>query len=167
MSAGDWIDDGVRFSCNRCGSCCTGPAGDVACSPDEIAAMARVLGLLPFEFKARYVVELQGGSGIRQLEREPGSFDCVFLEREGGLARCRVHEARPTQCRTWPFWPSYLARANDFAALAEHCVGVRRGLEGVGLLHTREEVLRAAAATPSGLVSHHDVEDDGGRNGFS
>lgn len=165
MSAPDWLADGVRFSCNRCGSCCTGPDGQVACSQDEIAAMARQLGMLPFEFRAKYVVPLEHGEGVRQLEREPGVFDCVFLERDGDGTRCAVHAARPSQCRTWPFWPAYLERAQDFASLATHCVGVRRGLEGDGRLHSRDEILAAARATPHGLTSHHDDEDDDGEGG--
>ena len=32
--------------------------------------------------------------------------DCVFLDRTylPGKAICSLYAARPTQCRTWPFW---------------------------------------------------------------
>jgi Fe-S-cluster containining protein len=166
MTVGDWVASGVHFSCNRCGACCTGPVGEVTCSSAEIAAMARVVGVLPFEFRQRYVVALESGEGLRQIEREPGVFDCVFLSRDAHGARCTVHEARPTQCRTWPFWPAHLRNAEAYAKLATHCVGVRRGLEGEGRLHAAVEIEAAARATPAGLTSHHEVDEDGGR-GFS
>ena len=44
------------------------------------------------------------GSGWRRLVSTKGH-GCTFLTREGG---CGVYEARPVQCRAYPFWPRVL-----------------------------------------------------------
>ena len=48
--------------------------------------------------------------------------DCRFLAG----TRCGVYEARPTQCRTWPFWPENMA-ARSWTAIAAYCPGVGKG----------------------------------------
>jgi Fe-S-cluster containining protein len=37
---------------------------------------------------------------------------CIFLDT--GTNQCRIYEARPTQCRTYPFWPSIVASVQDW-----------------------------------------------------
>ncbi len=47
---------------------------------------------------------------------------CPFL-KEG---KCSVYEARPTQCRTFPFWPELMTEA-PWKALKEFCPGIDKG----------------------------------------
>ena len=49
---------------------------------------------------------------------------CPFLDSE---RRCSVYEARPTQCRTWPFWKENLAEARWKQELPSVCPGLNRG----------------------------------------
>jgi hypothetical protein len=58
--------------------------------------------------------------------------DCMFLQNK----RCSVYEGRPTQCRTWPFWPENLS-AKAWTAVASECPGV-----GKGKVVTAEEIRR-------------------------
>ena len=60
---------------------------------------------------------------------ENGSPDCIYLSEK----KCTVYEARPTQCRTWPFWPENMnaKRWND--NIQSFCPGV-----GKGKLHSAE-----------------------------
>jgi Fe-S-cluster containining protein len=61
----------------------------------------------------------------------PRGMDCALLDRESqpGKALCRVYQARPQQCRTWPFWQRNLVsrdawrRASEFAP----CPGMNHG----------------------------------------
>ena len=39
-----WFKDGLRFTCTRCGKCCTGPPGFVWVNDEEVAAIAEYIG---------------------------------------------------------------------------------------------------------------------------
>ena len=73
--------------------------------------------------------------------REKSNYDCVFWDNG-----CAVYQARPLQCRTFPFWDSILVSAAAWKAAAEHCPGIGRGRP-----RSREEIeayLRRAEAEP-------------------
>lgn len=62
------------------------------------------------------------GSRYSLIEKPGG--DCVFWERERG---CTVYEARPEQCRTWPFWPDNVETPEDWARTESICPGAGNG----------------------------------------
>ncbi len=135
-----WYGSGLRFTCGRCGNCCSGTPGTVLFAPNEQNAIARFLGILPFEFLQRYARRVNGHWSLTEVERD-GSYDCVFLTRDaGGRAGCAIHPVRPTQCRTWPFWPENLKDRRGYERLADGCTGVRDGLNGSGRPFTRREI---------------------------
>ncbi|MCA9295462.1 MAG: YkgJ family cysteine cluster protein [Phycisphaerales bacterium] len=103
----EWYADGLRFSCTQCGNCCTGPPGFVWFTDDEAAALADRFDMTVREFRKMYARKIDGGWSLGEVETEHG-FDCIFLDRSTGAGRCSVYEDRPTQCRTWPFWPENL-----------------------------------------------------------
>lgn len=54
---------------------------------------------------------------------------CSFLTKAG---RCGVYEARPTQCKTWPFWPENVDPENGIHVkdiFMEECPGLGVGPE--------------------------------------
>src|SRR5688572_26062518 len=55
-----WYAAGLRFDCGRCGNCCSGPSGRVWFDREELLAMARFLGELPFEFRRKFTRSLDG-----------------------------------------------------------------------------------------------------------
>ncbi len=85
----------------------------------EIEALAAAVGLPVEEFQRRYVRTV----GIRKSLVEFANGDCVFFD--GASRRCRVYEARPRQCRTWPFWASNLATPAAWEETAERCPGLQ------------------------------------------
>ena len=93
-AAGDEVV--LRFSCTACGRCCKHDgARAVLVSADEVAAIARHAAAPPAQFVRRLPEE-----GQHALQsRSDGA--CVFLTP---AKRCGVYEARPTQCRAYPFW---------------------------------------------------------------
>jgi len=119
-----WFQDGLRFACQQCGNCCSGAPGYVWVYADEIRRIAAHLGLSVNEFGRRHVRQV--GARHSLLERPGG--DCEFLERvAGGKTRCQIHEVRPVQCRTWPFWGSNLTSAEEWEHAARGCPGIGRG----------------------------------------
>jgi Fe-S-cluster containining protein len=126
-----WYREGLRFECTLCGNCCTGPEGVVLFTPEEGRAMAAKLGMPEAEFLAAYTRRIAGSQ--RSLNEKHTSFgnDCVFLDRESlpGKAVCALYEARPSQCRTWPFWEGNLRSRKAWEATKRHvpCPGMDQG----------------------------------------
>lgn len=129
-TANEWFAKGLRFACTQCGNCCSGPPGTVAFTAGEARQMAAKLGVSKATFYERYARTVDGRWSLRERRTEHG-LDCVFLDREQvpGKAICRVYEARPTQCRTWPFWPENLRskRAWDDVKRVTPCPGMNEG----------------------------------------
>lgn len=87
-----------RIFCNYCPAfCCYRLEGSVLLlTADDINRLARHLGLTDGEVRRRYI---ENNNTFKV--REDGS--CVFLA-DGRLSkRCSVHEARPRQCRDFPY----------------------------------------------------------------
>jgi Fe-S-cluster containining protein len=124
-----WYKDGLRFQCTACGDCCTGAPGFVWVNKNEIAELAKEVGLDVPEFEARYVREI----GVRKSLHEYANGDCVFFD--GRTRKCRVYAARPRQCRTWPFWDSNLRSPEAWAEACRVCPG-----SGTGRLYQLSEI---------------------------
>lgn len=115
-----WYADGLRFKCTRCGNCCTGEAGFVWVSDEQIAAIA--------EFRGERLEEVTGlytrREGTRRSLKERANGDCIFFDREAG---CTIYPVRPQQCRTWPFWESNIQSPKTWAEIAAACPGCNQG----------------------------------------
>lgn len=127
---GEWYADGLRFSCTQCGNCCTGPPGAVWFTPEEGTAMARKLSIDEGDFYRLYARKVDGRWSLTERPSRHGQ-DCVFLDRESapGAAVCSLYEARPTQCRTWPFWPENLSSKRAWVSAKKRtpCPGMDNG----------------------------------------
>ncbi|MEM1330756.1 MAG: YkgJ family cysteine cluster protein [Planctomycetota bacterium] len=122
-------EPGLRFSCTMCGNCCSGPEGYVLFTDEEGDAMARSLGLAREVFDQEYTRETPLGTSLAEKPGPDGSNDCVFLDRERvpGRAVCGLYDARPEQCRTWPFWGSTLESPSAWRRAGETCPGLNTG----------------------------------------
>ena len=121
MATGPWYEKGLRFQCTQCGDCCTGAPGFVWVNKAEIAALAELVGEDVASFEEQYVRNI----GIRKSLQEFSNGDCVFFDNEA--RKCTVYEARPRQCRTWPFWDSNLKSPEAWAETCEVCPGSGQG----------------------------------------
>lgn len=130
-TAPEWIGEGLHFSCTMCGECCTGPPGYVHFTDEDLRNMCARLGMTEEDFLAKYTRETDKGRSLTEHETAHG-FDCVFLDRETvpGKAVCSIHEARPTQCRTFPWWPGNVRSERAWKRLARTCEGVNRVEDG-------------------------------------
>ena len=127
-----WYADGLRFTCTQCGACCSGEPGHVWVEQSEIDAMANVMGLEVDVFEHRFVRQV---GADRSLVEYPDG-DCILLDPK--TRHCTVYEARPIQCRTWPFWDSNLKRKRDWKETCEVCPGA-----GQGQLYSLDQIERA------------------------
>jgi Fe-S-cluster containining protein len=124
-----WYADGLRFECTQCGACCSGEPGYVWVSEEEIESLATELGLEQEAFEQKFVRQV--GFDKSLLEYPDG--DCILLDPV--TRKCTAYEARPIQCRTWPFWDSNLSKRKDWKETCEVCPGA-----GTGRLYALEEI---------------------------
>ncbi len=129
-----WYADGLRFTCTRCGKCCTGEPGFVWVDDDELAALADYRREPLPVFTAVYTRSARGGRTLR----EKANGDCVFWVAGRG---CTVYPVRPVQCRTWPFWESNLTSPEKWYQIEQVCPG-----SGEGELIPVEEITRRVQA---------------------
>lgn len=128
-----WYRDGLCFSCTQCGDCCTGAPGVVWVTDEDIANIAKVTGKSIAEIRL-FHTRIVGG---RVSLREHANGDCTFFDPE--QRRCTIYEARPTQCRTWPFWKSHLESPETWKQVEHECPGA-----GQGAFVSLEEIERLA-----------------------
>ena len=83
-------------------------------------ALTAGLGMSTAQFTRRYCAKTDGHWHIRDA---PGALECRFLSGK----RCTVYDARPTQCRTWPFWPEVMHAKAWQREVAKFCPGVGKG----------------------------------------
>jgi len=138
-----WYAAGLAFQCQGCGRCCAGPQeGYVWITRQEMASIAEYLGMTPGRFEEKYVRTV--GRRLSLIEQEP-SRDCVFLTsdpQDPTRRTCMIYPVRPTQCRTWPFWPSNLSSARAWNEAARRCPGMNRGP-----VHDLDEIMGKVKAT--------------------
>jgi hypothetical protein len=112
-----WFDEGLRFKCTGCGKCCTGSPGYVFLSQTDLQNLANHFSLTEEEFVKKYTRLIDGQYALLDME---GSYDCVFLKNN----QCTVYEARPIQCRTFPWWVQHLRDPQDWQEAALRCEGI-------------------------------------------
>jgi len=114
-----WFSQGLKFQCTGCGKCCTGSPGYVFLSAPDLENLAAHFSLAPEDFAARYTYRVD--DKISLIDR-PGTSACIFLEDN----RCSVYEARPVQCRTFPWWVHFLESPEEWEEAGKRCEGINR-----------------------------------------
>jgi Fe-S-cluster containining protein len=120
--------EGIRFECQGSGKCCTsrGAYGFVYVSTEDRKRFAKFFGLTAAAFTRKYCKTTDGHVHLKNPEA-----DCSFLRGK----RCGVYEARPSQCRSWPFWPENMNAKAWTKEVKSFCPGV-----GKGKVFAKEEI---------------------------
>ncbi|CAN5567046.1 YkgJ family cysteine cluster protein [soil metagenome] len=150
-----WYADGLEFTCQTCGNCCTGGPGYVWMTPEEVAKLAIHLNLSVDETMEKHCRIIGKRVSLNEIRNAAGEYDCVFLvdkkiKGPDGVMQtkrvCGVYPVRPLQCRTWPFWDGNLKSEKAWDHAAERCHGMAVG----GRKFTLEQIeqIRTAAEWP-------------------
>lgn len=131
--------DGLKFSCKRCSYCCCGFAGVVRLSETDLARLAEWAELTEGQFLQVYCRTVEDTDGSTFLSLRDLSNNSCILWGEGG---CSAYEARPLQCRTYPFWKSVLQSGQSWNEESKTCPGIN-----CGELHSMEEIERTLSRT--------------------
>lgn len=109
-----------RFECTGCGNCCRG-RGEVYFTEEDLSNIETLLALKSAEkpaFRRKMVQSKRNGLLVHLTNGR-----CALL---GNDNRCSVYEARPIQCRTYPFWAGFFENEDDMDFLKNECEGVGR-----------------------------------------
>lgn len=114
-------EKGLNFECQGSGGCCVSREGYgyVYMTPEDRRRVAKRLGMKTSVFTQQHCYQVAGIWALR--DGEEGR--CRFLQGN----RCSVYTSRPTQCRTWPFWPETLKPKIWNGELKRLCPGVGKG----------------------------------------
>ena len=85
----------------------------------DLVQAAKFLGLTPEVFESRYIYRTRH---LLRLRKPPRS-QCHFLQAGG----CGIHPAKPTQCRTFPFWPDLIGNEDEWRETKRYCPGIGKG----------------------------------------
>lgn len=144
MTAARWYRDGLPFACTQCGHCCT-TEGYVWVDRREARAIAEHLELTLEELGRRFLRTVGRRNAL--TDRSDGA--CVFWD-EG----CTIYEARPGQCRTFPFWKENVITETAWLETARSCEGI-----GGGRLYRQGEIEQLAAGR--GATAETGKDDEG------
>ena len=120
----------IKFECQPdCANCCKLSSGYVFLTDEEASHIAENLAIPENEFLQHFTRIVDKHLCLVDGEDE----HCVFLENQ----KCNIYEVRPTQCRTYPFWPENLKSKSRWQLTCEECPGI-----GKGMKHSAEEIER-------------------------
>ena len=115
-------EKGIRFKCQGSSNCCVtrGSNGYVFLSNKDLSRLAKYFNLSLIKFKNNYC---QTTDGFIHLKETRKNGECIFLNKK----KCTVYKARPTQCRTWPFWPENMNSKSWKKDVLNYCPGIGKG----------------------------------------
>jgi len=152
---------GIYFSCQMCGECCRGfEEGEVYLYLDDIEHLIKFLNLKGKNKKRRFAKKYLKIIDDSFKWKKPGSQKaviykyktlgfkftgddehCEFLDENNC---CIVHEARPFQCRCFPFWKMMVSNKKTISQYSKKCVGLKASLNKQGKFYSYEEILKWA-----------------------
>ena len=106
-------------ACSTCEArCCTGESGYVYVTKNEIENISKLLNLSVNDFGVKYLFKKDYKYSIKE-NKFNDSYECAFYDR--ATNGCKIYQARPNQCATFPFWDYFKSRVDE---LKEECPGI-------------------------------------------
>ena len=114
--------ENIHFSCQGSGNCCVsrGSYGFVYLSKHDIKKLSEFTNLKINDFLKLYCDKTDEFTHFKEKKTNG---DCQFLLNK----KCSVYKARPTQCRTWPFWRENMNNKVWNNDISNFCPGIGKG----------------------------------------
>ena len=119
-----FYENGLNFECTQCSKCCRFDPGYVFLSYNDLDRLIKFFKTSETEFIDKYCRKVDMGDKNRLSLLEKENFDCIFWSNGG----CEIYEARPLQCRSYPFWKPFLINKKAWDAESESCPGMNQGV---------------------------------------
>jgi len=112
-----------KFDENKCssceGNCCIGESGYIWITKDECLKLSSFLDISIDELGEKYLFKVNYKYSIREKQIAQNSYACVFFDLE--KKQCSVYDARPNQCKTFPFWEYF---KNNIEEVKKECPAI-------------------------------------------
>jgi uncharacterized protein len=109
-----------KFECQPdCGNCCRipqGKSGGIRLLKKDVERLSVRFAISEYEFNQKYCTVINGMLHLK-VDKQ-----CIFLDG----SKCSIHDSRPTQCRTFPFWRGNLVNS-VWEELKKDCPGIGKG----------------------------------------
>lgn len=114
--------NGIKFECQGSSNCCIsrGSFGYVYLSKKDIKLLSVHKNIKPSKFINLFCDKTDGFIHLKEINKNG---ECQFLNKK----KCTVYDARPTQCRTWPFWSENMKAKIWDKEISKFCPGVGKG----------------------------------------
>lgn len=107
--------------CDACGgNCCVGESGYIWINKTEIEFLSSHLDISLEELRVKYLNKIAYKYSIKEVKLAEDNYACTFFDLE--KKQCSIYEARPIQCRTFPFWDYFKQNINE---VYEECPAIR------------------------------------------
>ena len=113
---------GIKFKCQGSSICCISRRsyGYVYLSKKDLANIVNYFNISINLFKKKYCDYSDGYLHLKEIH---SNGNCQFLDNK----RCTIYTARPTQCRTWPFWKENMNSKKWNKEILSFCPGIGKG----------------------------------------
>lgn len=105
------------------GKCCTGASGFIFITKDDVLNISKKLEMEPEKFMKKYARWVPNLKKWSLIEKSLGEdFHCFFLSNG---KTCDIYDVRPTQCKTYPYWPGVMKSEESWRDESIGCEGMR------------------------------------------
>jgi uncharacterized protein len=118
-----FYENGLKFECTQCSKCCRFEPGFVFLSFNDLDRLTKYFNISRTDFTNQYCRKIDMGDSTRLSLIEKSNFDCIFWSNGG----CSIYEARPLQCRSYPFWKPFLINQEAWENESKSCPGINYG----------------------------------------
>jgi len=109
-----------ELKCSACeGNCCIGESGYIWITKQECEKLASYLNISLEELGIKYLLKVGYKYSIKEKQISQASYACEFFDLE--KKQCSIYEARPSQCRTFPFWEYF---KNNIEEVKKECPAI-------------------------------------------
>lgn len=109
-----------EYKCSTCeGNCCIGESGYIWITKKECETLANHLGISLEELGLDYIFKSGYKYSIKEKKVSADNYACIFFDLE--KKQCSIYVARPTQCRTFPFWEYF---KNNIEEVKSECPAI-------------------------------------------
>ncbi len=107
--------------CDSCqGNCCIGESGNIWINKQEIETLKEHLNISLEELTNKYIEKRGYKYSIKEVKLAHDNYACIFFDLE--KKQCGIYEARPIQCRTFPFWEYF---KNNKEEVIQECPAIK------------------------------------------
>lgn len=107
--------------CDTCaGNCCIGESGNIWINNQEIEILRKHLNITENKLRNDFLEKRGYRYSLKEVQLGKDDYACIFFDLE--KKQCSIYEARPIQCKTFPFWDYF---KNNKEEVIKECPAIK------------------------------------------